>query len=229
MQEYEERQKLSEDQKLSRPWSKAGLRFLEVGHFFCTLPSPGGEANQSLCREKALPRDQKGTEIKGWIQSNVRFDTVSDVKICNTHGRYSIEVQVQSRKNESRIRIANGIDKFVREAMPIQEEEKASGRPAAKARPKLKPSPTSGGDSTLMNTDNGLTLKYRNQRILIVFKCQNSLFDCFDTVNKFVEKKMVESIATKLLVNARRNYRRYRILVNRNEEALHPCPHWSLE
>ena len=37
----------------------------------------------------------------------------------------------------------NGIDKFVREAMPIQEEEKASGKPAAKARPILKPSPIS--------------------------------------------------------------------------------------
>ena len=40
----------------------------------------------------------------------------------------------------------NGIDKFVREAMPIQEEEKASGKPAAKARPILKPSSTSGWD-----------------------------------------------------------------------------------
>ena len=37
----------------------------------------------------------------------------------------------------------SGIDKFVREAMPIQEEENASGKPAAKARPILKPSSTS--------------------------------------------------------------------------------------
>ena len=42
----------------------------------------------------------------------------------------------------------NGIDKFVREAMPIQGEEKASGKPAAKTRPILKPSSTSGWDST---------------------------------------------------------------------------------
>ena len=127
------------------------------------------------------------------------------------------------QKTNLGLEIANGIDKFVREVMPIQEEEKASEKPAAKARPILKPSPTSGWDSTLMNRDNGLTLKYRNRRMLIVFKRQNSLLDCFDTVNKFVEKKMVESIATKLLVNARRNYRRYRILVRRNEEALRPC------
>ena len=42
----------------------------------------------------------------------------------------------------------NGIDRFVREAMPIQEEGEASGRPAAKARPMLKPSSASGWDFT---------------------------------------------------------------------------------
>ena len=48
------------------------------------------------------------------------------------------------------IQIVNGIDKFVREAMPIQEEGKDSGKFAAKARPILKPSSTSFGDSALM-------------------------------------------------------------------------------
>ena len=51
-------------------------------------------------------------------------------------------------QTESWIRIVKGIDKFVREAMPIQEEENASGKPAAKARPILKPSSTSGWDFT---------------------------------------------------------------------------------
>ena len=40
-------------------------------------------------------------------------------------------------------------------------------------------------------------------RILVVFKCQNSSLDYFDTVNKLIEKKMEESITTKLLMNAR--------------------------
>ena len=44
----------------------------------------------------------------------------------------------------------SGIDKFAREAMPIQEEEKASGKPAAKARPTLKPSSTSDMNFTQM-------------------------------------------------------------------------------
>ena len=99
----------------------------------------------------------------------------------------------------------NGIDKFVRETMPIQEEEKASGKPAAKARPTKKPSSTSGWDTIHMSEDNGLTLRYSNPMILIVINCPNSLLDCSDTANKFVEKKMVESIATKLLMNARKS------------------------
>ena len=44
----------------------------------------------------------------------------------------------------------NGIDKFVREVIPVQQEEKASGKPAAKARPILKPSSTSGWGFTPM-------------------------------------------------------------------------------
>ena len=74
-------------------------------------------------------------------------------KVCNKYGRYIKEVQVQSLfkdQTESWIRIVNGIDKVVREAMPIQEEEKASEKPASKARPRLKPSSTSDWDFTSM-------------------------------------------------------------------------------
>ena len=40
----------------------------------------------------------------------------------------------------------NEVEKYVREAMPIQEEERASVKPAVKARPTLKPSSTSKWD-----------------------------------------------------------------------------------
>ena len=101
LQANEERQeqrfeKLSEDQKLSRLCSEAGLRLVEVGQFFCALPSPTGEGNHSLCREYTLPRDQEGTRAKGWIQSNVRFGPVSDIKVCKKDGTCCVEVQVQS-------------------------------------------------------------------------------------------------------------------------------------
>ena len=151
LQEYVERfEKLSEDQKLSRLCSEAGLRLVEIGLFLYALPSPRGEGNQCLCRVCALPRDQKGTKIKGWIQRNVRFGPASDIEVCNKYGRNSIEVPVQSLfkdQTESWTRIVNGIDKFVSEAMPIQEEETALVKPAAEAKPILKPSSRSGWDS----------------------------------------------------------------------------------
>ena len=90
-----------------------------------------------------LPRDQKRNKNK-----------TMDPKQCTIwHGRYSDEVQVQflfKAQTESWITIVNSIDKFLREAMPIQEEEKTSGKPGAKAKPILKPSSTSGWDSTLV-------------------------------------------------------------------------------
>ena len=52
-----------------------------------------------------MPRDQEGTRIKG--------GPVSDLKVGNHYGRYSIEVQVQSLfqdQTEVWIRIVNGID-----------------------------------------------------------------------------------------------------------------------
>ena len=112
---------------------------LKLDNSCYALPSQREEGNQSTrCLEiKKEPR------IKRWIQSNVRFGLVSDTKVCHHNGRYSIEVQFQSLFQDqtvSWIRIVNGVDKFVREAMPIQEEEKSSGEPAAKARPILKSS-----------------------------------------------------------------------------------------
>ena len=91
-----------------------------------------------------MPRDQARTRIKRWIQSYVRFGTVSDIKVCNHNGRYSIEVEVQSLFQDqtvSWIRFVNGIDKICqRSHADPRGREKASGKPAAKARPILKPS-----------------------------------------------------------------------------------------
>ena len=68
-----------------------------------------------------------------------------EVKVCKAIGGYSDEVKVLSLfedQTTSWIRIVNGVEKYVRETMQIQGEE-ASVRPAAKARPILKPSSTS--------------------------------------------------------------------------------------
>ena len=62
---------------------------------------------------------------------------------CFHDARYSIEVQVPSLFQDntfSWVRIVNGIDKYVTESMPnAKEEDIASEKPIAKARPRQKP------------------------------------------------------------------------------------------
>ena len=144
LQEYEQRfEQLSEGQKLSKLRSEAGLRLVEIGHNFYTLATPRGEGEQSLCREYTMLPDEKGTRVKGWIRNNEGFGPFLDVKVCNHDQQHSVEVQVRSWFEDqavSWVRSVNGVDKFVREAMPTQEEEIASGTLIAKARPRPKSS-----------------------------------------------------------------------------------------
>ena len=103
------------------------MNLVEVGQFFYALPSPNGAKSRSLCREYALPRDEKENCAKGWIESDARFGPVSYIKVCKTHERYSVEIKVPSffeDQTTSWIRILSGVEKYVREALPIQEEER---------------------------------------------------------------------------------------------------------
>ena len=100
----------------------------------------------------------------------------------------------------------NGIDKFGREAMPIQEEEKVLGKPASKARPTLKPSSTSCWGSIFTEQRKWIDIVIQQSKDPHCFLLLKYTLDYVGTVNKLIEKKMVESIATKLLMNGRRSY-----------------------
>ena len=148
LQDYEQRfERLPEDQKLSKLYSKAGLNLVEVGQFFHALRSPKEPKIRSLCREYARPReDQEENCAKGWIRSNERFGPVLEVKVWKTVGGFCVEVKVPSPfedQTTSWIKVVSGVEKYVREAMPIQEGEEASWRPAANAKPRLKRASTS--------------------------------------------------------------------------------------
>ena len=57
---------------------------------------------------------------------------------------------------------------------------------------------------TVINKWLGLYSHWRDQMILIVFKCRNSSLDHYDTVKKFIERMMEQSIMTMLLMNVRK-------------------------
>ena len=59
--------------------------------------------------------------------------------------------------------------------MPIQEEERSSGRPAAKAEQILKPVSTRNPNFIPMGVGDGLILMCEDQRTKIVIRCRSSL------------------------------------------------------
>ena len=96
--------------------------------------------------------------------------------------------------------------------MPIQDEEKASGKLAAKAIPILKFSNKWLGLYSYWTETMNWHWNTGIQWTLLFFKCQSKFITrLVDTVKKSIEKKMEESIMTKLLMNARKTIRQYRI------------------
>ena len=113
--------------------------------------------------------------------------------------------------------------------MPIQEEERASGKPAAKARPILRPSTTSNWNFFRWNRENGSTLKWKDTRTLIASRCQNSILNYFDT-RKLVEKKMAEFLMVEFLMNARKCHQRTQHhWSDEIKEKLSMAPYWSAD
>ena len=147
VQEYERKfEQLSEDQKLSKLCSDACLKLVATGQYFFSLDTEEGQQMQHLCREYTLPRNEKGTRIRGWILKRTRIGPVLNIKICYHDDRYSIEVQIPAMFEDntaSCVRIVNGVDTYVTESMLTEKEEEiASGTPIAKARPREKPTVT---------------------------------------------------------------------------------------
>ena len=97
VQDYERRfEQLSDDQKLSKLCSDAGLRFVERGQYFYTLDTEERGRMQHSCREYTMPRYEKKTRAKGWILKDTRIGPVLDIQVCRHEDRYSIDVLVES-------------------------------------------------------------------------------------------------------------------------------------
>ena len=111
VQEYERKfEQLSEDQKLSKLCSDAGLKLVEQGHYVCTLDTEEGLQMQHLCREYTMPRNQKRTRFKGWILKNMRIGPVLNKNVCYHDDRYSIEVQIPSLFQDNTIFLGQNRD-----------------------------------------------------------------------------------------------------------------------
>ena len=68
------------------------------------------------CREYTLPRDEKSTDSKGWIQGNTKIGPVLEVTTSYLQGKYGVEIRIESVNKDnshSWVRISHGLNKLV--------------------------------------------------------------------------------------------------------------------
>ena len=83
LQTHKERlENLPQPDQLIKVCTDAGfLKTVEVGQYFMTKHTDEfiQFAEQVICREYILPRDEKSTDPKGWIQGNTKIGPVLEV------------------------------------------------------------------------------------------------------------------------------------------------------
>ena len=118
-QQYEERiESLSPESNVSRFCMEAGfIRVVEVGQYFMTKDTGDFRQFRSVaCREFSLPRDDPASQLKGWIQGNMRIGPVLEVTTSCQYGKHGIEIRIWSvgqDNSQSWVRISYGTNKYV--------------------------------------------------------------------------------------------------------------------
>ena len=141
---------LSPENRLSKFCKEAGfMRVVEVGQYFVTKDTGDFRQFQTVaCREHTLPRDDRASQPKGWIQGNMRIGPVLEVTTSFQHFKYGIEIRIESVNQDdshSWIRISYETVKYVIESIEDNTENPADPHKKSKfhkqARVWLQPGP----------------------------------------------------------------------------------------
>ena len=148
---------LSPENRLSKFCKEAGfMRVVEVGQYFVTKDTGDFRQFQSVaCREYTLPRDDRASQPKGWIQGKMRIGPVLEVTTSFQHFKYGIEIRIKSvNKDDSHswARISYGTVKYVTDSIEDNTENPADPQEeqipqtstsvvAARSKAKSKPQP----------------------------------------------------------------------------------------
>ena len=112
-------ERLSEQNRVIKICTDAGfLTTVEVGQYFMTTDT--GEFSQFTepvtYREYTLPRDEKSSDPKGWIQGNTNIGPVLEVTTSYLQGKYGVAIRIESVNEDnshSWVRISHGLNKLV--------------------------------------------------------------------------------------------------------------------
>ena len=148
---------LSPENKVSKFCKEAGfMRVVEVGQYFVTKDTRVFRQFLSVaCREYTLPRDDRASQPKGWIQGNTRIGPVLEVTTSFQHFKYGIEIRINSvnqDESHSWVRISCGTVKYVIDSIednteipadPQEEQipQTSTSVVAARSKAKAKPQP----------------------------------------------------------------------------------------
>ena len=132
------------------------MRVVEVVQYFVTKDTGDFRQFQSVaCREYTLPRDDRASQPKGWIQGNMRIGPVLEVTTSFQHFKYGFEIRIKSVNQDyshSWVRISYGTVKYVTDSIEDNTENPADPQEeqipqtstsvvAARSKAKAKPQP----------------------------------------------------------------------------------------
>ena len=168
LQKHKERvDNLQQPDQLIKVCTDAGfLKTVEVGQYFMTKHTDEflQFAEPVTCREYILPRDEKSSDPKGWIQGNTKIGPVSEVTTSYLQGKHGVEIRIESVNNGNShtwVRISHGLNKLVTDLIDKKyddnEQESSTtkaevfaiaSRAKAKAKPR-RPSTTCSSSRTI--------------------------------------------------------------------------------
>ena len=100
LQKYQERvERLSQQNRVIKFCIDAGfLTTVDVGQYFMTKHTDEflQFAAPVTCREYTLPRDEKSTDPKGWIQGNTKIGPPLEVTTGYLQGKHGVEIRTES-------------------------------------------------------------------------------------------------------------------------------------
>ena len=196
---------LSPENRVSKFCKEAGfMRVVEVGQYFVTKDTGSLRQFRSVaCREYTLPRDDRASQPKAWIQGNMRIGPVLEVTTSFQHFKYGIEIRIKSVNQDdshSWVRISYGMVKYVTDSTEDNTENPADPQeeqiPQAstsvfaawsKAKAKLQPRDLLGQQRYHYVKEYGLTLSHQSKiSIRTMSRRKSSIF--FDIIRHYVEK-----------------------------------------
>ena len=215
LQQYiQQIESLSPENRLSKFCKEAGfMRVVEVGQYFVTKDTGDFRQFQSVaCREYTLLRDDPASQPKGWIQGNMRIGPVLEVTISFQPFKYGIEIRIKSVNQDdshSWVRISYGTVKYVMDSIednaentadPQEEESLQTSSSVVAARSKAKQNLNRGNllAQQLYHyvKEDGLILSHQSKiSIRTISRRKSSIF--FDTIRRYIEKKMEQFNSTK--------------------------------